>query len=139
MYFSCVYFLIQNKIMNIFSPHNNSGSPLFFQMATERADLELLWGTKIFKGRSRKGLRAISSSQLVVNPWNKFSKNEAQAKKISGFKAQSDKKWVKKKEVWGVRGLIGTIGSYTIWSRGFFPFIHKNGQAWRWASMSHWC
>ena len=57
-------------------------------MATERGDPELLRGEKIFKKRSRKGLRANTFSQRVVNPWNNLSKKEVKAKKTSGFKAR---------------------------------------------------
>ena len=60
-------------------------------MATERGHPELLRGEKIFKKRSKKGLRANTFSQHVVTSWNKLSKNEVQAKKTSGFKAQFDK------------------------------------------------
>ena len=63
----------------------------FFQMVNKRGDPELLRGETIFKKGSKKGLRANSFSQRVVNSWNKLSKNEVQAKKTSGFKAQFDK------------------------------------------------
>ena len=64
----------------------------FFQMVSEsRGDPELLRGEKIFKKRSKNGLRANTFSQRVVTSWNKLSKNEVQAKKTSGFKAQFDK------------------------------------------------
>ena len=63
----------------------------FFQMASERGDPELLRGEKIFKKGSKKGLRANTFSQRVVTSWNQLSKNEVQAKKTSGFKAQFDK------------------------------------------------
>ena len=64
----------------------------FFQMVSEsRGDPELLRGEKIFKKRSKNGLRANTFSQRVVTSWNKLSKNEVQAKKTSSFKAQFDK------------------------------------------------
>ena len=52
---------------------------------------ELLRGEKLFKKRSNKGLKANIFSQRIVNPWNKLSKNEDQARKTSGFKAHFDK------------------------------------------------
>ena len=60
-------------------------------MATERGDPELLRGEKIFKKRSRKGLRANTFSQRIMKPWNNMPKNEVKARKSSGFKAQFDK------------------------------------------------
>ena len=83
----------------IISGKENINRENFFQMAAERGNLELLRGEKIFKQRSKKTLRANTFSQRVVNPWNKLSKNEVQAKKTSGFKTHFDKNEVERRRV----------------------------------------
>ena len=67
-------------------------------MKTGRGNPELLQGEKIFKKRSRKGLRANTFSQRIMNPWNNLSKNEVKAR-TSGFKAQFDKNELERKSV----------------------------------------
>ena len=83
----------------IVSDKENINKEKFFQMATERGNPDLVRGEKIFKKRSKKGLRANTFSQRVVNPWNKLSKNEVQAKKTSGFKAHFDKNELERRRV----------------------------------------
>ena len=83
----------------IVSGKENIHREKFFQMAPERGNPELLRGEKLAKNRSNKSLRANTFSQRVVNPWNKLKKNEVQARKTSGFKAQFDKNELERRSV----------------------------------------
>ena len=83
----------------IVSGKENIHREKFFQMAPERGNPELFRGEKLAKNRPNKSLRANTFSQRVVNPWNKLKKNEVQARKTSGFKAQFDKNELERRSV----------------------------------------
>ena len=72
---------------------NNEGlnPDIFFEKKVERGDPELHRGNVIYKKRNKgKAVRMNFFSQRVVNPWNKLTRGEVQANKISGFKNKFD-------------------------------------------------
>ena len=83
----------------IVSGKENTNRENLFQMETERGNSVLFRGEKIFKKRSRKGLRANCFSKCDVNPQNKLSKNEVQAKKTSGSRPTLIKNEVNRRRV----------------------------------------